>query len=227
MKTVDLIHKNALEECFNQKIWAFVGKRNTLNNDMISQILEIAFKNCVKENSGLSISKNDLERFRKKIDDIIKNHDLSIATRAAPAENRSGKPFSFNHRKSHKSRGKNRRQKSQRLRRKSAKSRKSRRKSRVTRASKSKYPTLRQQMRANPWMGEILRKKANKEKLSNYEKFLLNTMNQQPVGRSKRKSSRKKISRQSRMNKTKRKSFKKPVVKLSRKVADIGSKNSP
>jgi len=34
-------------------------------------------------------------------------------------------------------------------------------------------------MKDNPWMEDILRKKANKEKLSEYDKFLFNAMKQQ------------------------------------------------
>ena len=42
------------------------------------------------------------------------------------------------------------------------------------------YPTLLQQMKDNPWMKEILTMKANNEKLSEQDKFLYNSMKQQP-----------------------------------------------
>ena len=42
-------------------------------------------------------------------------------------------------------------------------------------------PTLLQQMKSNPWMIEILKKKANNEPLSNYDKGLYDMMKSQPL----------------------------------------------
>ena len=60
------------------------------------------------------------------------------------------------------------------------KTRKSNTKKRATK-KKLYYPTLLQQMKDNPWMKDILKKKANNENLSEYDKFLFNAMKQQPL----------------------------------------------
>jgi len=46
----------------------------------------------------------------------------------------------------------------------------------------NKYPSLRKQMKSNPWMKEILTKKANGEKLNSYDQFLYESMLKQPMG---------------------------------------------
>ena len=51
---------------------------------------------------------------------------------------------------------------------------------RVSRKSK-KYPTLLQQIKDNSWMEDILKKKANDDKLSDYDKFLFSKMKEQPL----------------------------------------------
>ena len=43
------------------------------------------------------------------------------------------------------------------------------------------YPTLLQQIKDNSWMEDILKKKANNEKLSDYDKFLFSKMKEQPL----------------------------------------------
>ena len=45
----------------------------------------------------------------------------------------------------------------------------------------SKYPSLKKQMKSNPWMKEILTKKANGEKLDSYDKFLYESILKQPL----------------------------------------------
>ena len=44
-----------------------------------------------------------------------------------------------------------------------------------------KYPTLLEQMKDNPWMEDILVKKANNEALTDYEKDLFKMMKEQPL----------------------------------------------
>ena len=59
------------------------------------------------------------------------------------------------------------------------KKKKTRKKKKSTK--KDKYPTLLQQMKDNPWMKEILIRKANHLKLNEYDKFLFNALKQQPL----------------------------------------------
>lgn len=54
---------------------------------------------------------------------------------------------------------------------------------RYSTTSLHRYPTLLQQIPDNPWMGTILRKKAQDEPLTNYEEFLWNAMKHQPLPR--------------------------------------------
>ena len=46
---------------------------------------------------------------------------------------------------------------------------------------KSKYPTLLQQIKDNPWMEDIFIRKANHLKLTKYDTFLFNSFKQQPL----------------------------------------------
>ena len=46
---------------------------------------------------------------------------------------------------------------------------------------KNKKSTLLQQIKSNPWMKDILKKKANNEKISDYDKDLFNMMQNQPL----------------------------------------------
>tara|TARA_B100001027_G_scaffold202182_1_gene162759 strand:+ start:1898 stop:2698 length:801 start_codon:yes stop_codon:yes gene_type:complete len=60
------------------------------------------------------------------------------------------------------------------------KRKKTQKKNKIRKSVKGRYPTLRQQMKDNPWMNEIIILKARKEKLSPYDKFLYNAMKKQP-----------------------------------------------
>ena len=50
-----------------------------------------------------------------------------------------------------------------------------------TNCKNNKYPSLKKQMKSNPWMKEILTKKANGEKLNSYDKFLYESILKQPL----------------------------------------------
>ena len=52
---------------------------------------------------------------------------------------------------------------------------------RKTLKRKKSTPTLLQQIKDNSWMEDILKKKANNKRLTDYDKFLFNMMKQQPL----------------------------------------------
>ena len=64
---------------------------------------------------------------------------------------------------------------------KSTKKKSEKKKSTKKKKKEFKYPTLVEQMKDNPWMGEILEKIANKETLTEYEEDLYKMMKSQPL----------------------------------------------
>ena len=64
---------------------------------------------------------------------------------------------------------------------KSTKKKSTKKKSTKKKKKEFKYPTLVEQMKDNPWMGEILEKIANKETLTEYEEDLYKMMKSQPL----------------------------------------------
>ena len=93
------------------------------------------------------------------------------------AKNKSAKKKSAKKKSAKKKSAKKKSAKKKSAKKKSAKKKSAKKKS----AKKIKNPTLLQQIKSNPWMEDILKKKANNEKISDYDKDLFNMMQNQPL----------------------------------------------
>ena len=93
------------------------------------------------------------------------------------AKKKSAKKKSAKKKSAKKKSAKNKSAKKKSAKKKSAKKKSAKKKS----AKKIKNPTLLQQIKSNPWMEDILKKKINNEKISDYDKDLFNMMQNQPL----------------------------------------------
>jgi len=99
------------------------------------------------------------------------------STKKKSAKKKSAKKKSAKNKSAKKKSAKNKSDKKKSAKKKSVKKKSVKKKS----VKKNKKSTLLQQIKSNPWMKDILKKKANNEKISDYDKDLFNMMQNQPL----------------------------------------------